>query len=182
MPTLLLLRHAKAVPDHPDGDHARPLAERGHREAARTGRFLAGTGLVPARVLVSTARRTRETWDGLAAAHAEAAGTLPAPHFSDALYHAHPDALLSAADDALARLEAEGHTAAGPERPLLLVAHEPGLSQLVRRLTGAAAHFPPGTLACIDASAPRWADVSLAGTPSAARLRWLVPPDALPER
>lgn len=177
MLTLLLLRHAKAVPDHPDGDHARPLSERGHREAARMGRFLAGTGLVPARVLVSTARRTRETWDGLAAAHAEAAGMLPAPVFSDALYHAHPDTLFEAADDALARLGPD----APPEAPLLVIAHEPGLSQLVRRLTGAAVGFPPGTLARIDADAARWADLPPASTYPLARLRWLVPPSALPD-
>ncbi|MFD0564200.1 SixA phosphatase family protein [Kitasatospora saccharophila] len=59
---LIVLRHAKA--DWPDvPDELRPLAERGRADAAAAGRWLAEHGLVPDRVLCSTAVRTRQTWE-----------------------------------------------------------------------------------------------------------------------
>jgi phosphohistidine phosphatase len=58
---LILLRHAKSAwPDVPD--HDRPLAPRGQRDAPAAGRWLRKSGYVPDRVLCSTARRARETW------------------------------------------------------------------------------------------------------------------------
>ena len=66
--TLVLLRHAKAA--HPDGvpDADRSLTPRGHADAAVAGAWLAGEQLVPDLVLCSPARRTRETWHGVALA------------------------------------------------------------------------------------------------------------------
>ncbi|WP_285734225.1 SixA phosphatase family protein [Kitasatospora phosalacinea] len=59
---LIVLRHAKA--DWPDvPDELRPLAERGRADAVAAGRWLAEHGLVPDRVLCSTAVRTRQTWE-----------------------------------------------------------------------------------------------------------------------
>jgi phosphohistidine phosphatase len=58
---IVLLRHAKA--DWPQvSDHERPLAERGRKEAATSGRRLADTGISFDLALCSTAVRTRETW------------------------------------------------------------------------------------------------------------------------
>ena len=60
--TLILLRHAKSAwPDNVE-DHDRPLAERGRRAAPLMARWLAENGLKPSVALVSTARRTQETW------------------------------------------------------------------------------------------------------------------------
>jgi len=60
--TLVLVRHAKSAwPDVPD--HERPLAARGRRDAPAAGRWLRDHGCVPDRVLCSTARRARETWE-----------------------------------------------------------------------------------------------------------------------
>ena len=47
-------------------DRDRPLAARGHKDAPRMGAYMAHHALVPDHALVSPARRTRETWDGLA--------------------------------------------------------------------------------------------------------------------
>ena len=59
---LILLRHAKSAwPDVPD--HDRPLAPRGHRDAPAAGRWLRKSGDIPDRVVCSTARRARETWE-----------------------------------------------------------------------------------------------------------------------
>src|SRR4051812_38004525 len=66
--TLVLLRHAKAA--HPEGvaDLDRSLTPRGHADAAAAGAWLASTRLIPQVVMCSPARRTRETWHGLALA------------------------------------------------------------------------------------------------------------------
>jgi phosphohistidine phosphatase len=58
---LVLIRHAKAAEG--DVDRERPLARRGIREAPEIGRWLADRQLVPDRVVVSPARRARQTWE-----------------------------------------------------------------------------------------------------------------------
>jgi phosphohistidine phosphatase len=65
---LVLIRHAKAA----DGpvDAQRPLTDRGARRGTAIGAWLADAGLVPDRVVVSPARRARDTWE-------RAAGRLP---------------------------------------------------------------------------------------------------------
>lgn len=58
---IVLLRHAKA--DWPDvSDHDRPLADRGRKDAAAAGSWLASHEPSPDLALCSTAVRTRETW------------------------------------------------------------------------------------------------------------------------
>ena len=61
MRTLLLLRHAKS--DYPAGvgDHDRPLAARGIREAGLAGDWLRAAAPPVDAVLCSTATRTRQT-------------------------------------------------------------------------------------------------------------------------
>jgi phosphohistidine phosphatase len=58
---LVLVRHAKAAGG--DVDRERPLAERGRTEAPLIGRWLAERQIVPDRVVVSPARRARQTWE-----------------------------------------------------------------------------------------------------------------------
>ncbi len=66
MRTLLLMRHAKS--DYPDGvpDHDRPLAPRGVRDAAAAGAWIAAAYPHIDEVVVSPARRTRQTWASVA--------------------------------------------------------------------------------------------------------------------
>jgi phosphohistidine phosphatase len=59
---LILLRHAKSAWPDDVPDHDRPLAPRGRRDAPAAGRWLRRSKYVPDRVLCSTARRARETW------------------------------------------------------------------------------------------------------------------------
>ncbi|MCV0414456.1 MAG: histidine phosphatase family protein [Brevundimonas sp.] len=65
MHRLILMRHAQAEMSAPSGggDKARPLAPQGRTEAAAMGRALAERGIKPDLALVSTAARTRQTWD-----------------------------------------------------------------------------------------------------------------------
>lgn len=118
----MLLRHAKSAwPDLPD--HERPLAGRGRRDAPVMGRWLRAAGHIPGRVLCSTARRTRETWQlaqpGL--------GTAPPVSFEDRVYEASAAQLLD-----LAR-----HTPPAV-KTLLIVGHAPGIPDLALMLAGAA--------------------------------------------
>ncbi len=127
MQRLILFRHAKAERRADSGeDHDRDLTDRGRSDAALMGRLLAARGLVPDRVLVSGAKRTRSTWSAMA-------GCFPAAEVvvDEALYNAPAQALLAAAQ-------------AGPEAgTVMVIAHNPGLHEaamalLARGAAGAA--------------------------------------------
>ncbi|MFF4236246.1 SixA phosphatase family protein [Actinomadura geliboluensis] len=132
MPTLIVLRHAKAVAGFGTADIDRVLNDRGRRDAAAAGEWLCANGLVPGRVLCSPAARTRETLDLLA---------VDAPaDYEPVIYANDPDELLG--------LVAEAPEDAGT---LLLVGHNPSVHQFVHDLTGESpATFPTCALAVID--------------------------------
>src|SRR5215469_4295405 len=91
MRRLLLLRHAKSSWSEPGAsDHERPLNRRGQEAAPRIGAYLAKHGLIPDRVLCSTARRARETWELVATAAPES----PSATFTERLYDASPRTLV----------------------------------------------------------------------------------------
>lgn len=121
MKRLLLLRHAKAVPaTDPLVDFDRPLADRGERDAERIGERLRQQGPPPALILTSPAARALRTAQLVAR-------TIDYPRDAIALdrrlYLAEPKVILEiiAAQDA----------AVGT---LLLVGHNPDLTELVHRL------------------------------------------------
>jgi phosphohistidine phosphatase len=117
---LILLRHAKSA--WPDvADHDRPLAGRGRRAAPAAGRWLREAGHVPDLVLCSTALRARETWQ-LAE---EELGAHPRTAFEQRVYGASPAELLD-----LARQTPSG------VRTLMIVGHEPTMSDLTLELAG----------------------------------------------
>ena len=115
MRTLVILRHAKAA--NPDGvdDPDRPLTSRGHADAAAAGAWIAHRGFLPDLVLCSPARRTRETWHGVALA----LSTAPKVRYGKDLYEASATSLL----DALGRVGDDAVT-------VLLIGHNPAVSQL----------------------------------------------------
>jgi phosphohistidine phosphatase len=125
--TLVLFRHAKSA--WPDvADHDRPLARRGIRAAPVMGRWLRDAGLLPGRVLCSTARRARETWQ-LAQA---GLGATPPVTFDGRIYEA-------GAADLLALIRGVP-PATGT---LLLIGHNPAIEDLALLL--AAAPGPGGS-------------------------------------
>ncbi|MES9536925.1 MULTISPECIES: histidine phosphatase family protein [unclassified Actinomadura] len=141
MPTLIVLRHAKAEAGFGKPDIDRALTDRGRRDATATGEWLRAGGLAPDRVLCSPAVRTRETLARLAL-DAEAG-------FEPGIYDNDPEGLL-----ALIR-----ETPDESER-LLLVGHNPSVHQLVHDLTGQAPDaFPTCALAVIDLPSGDWVDV-----------------------
>ncbi|MBQ1074191.1 histidine phosphatase family protein [Micromonospora sp. C31] len=122
---LVLLRHAKAEPPGDGPDAQRPLAARGQADAAAAGAWLAKHELLPDVVICSTARRTRETWHGVAMGmtgsppEGGSAGPAPVVRYAADAYEAQPEDLLTLARDV-------DPTA----RTVLLIAHNPGISLL----------------------------------------------------
>jgi phosphohistidine phosphatase len=116
MRQLTLLRHAKAAVDSDTGeDFDRPLATRGREDAPVVAATLAAEGADPQVVLVSDARRTRETWELAKAAFPKAE-----VRFLKSLYLCPAETLVTEAEQA------------GIER-VMIVAHNPGLHELASR-------------------------------------------------
>lgn len=112
MHRLILMRHALAERAATSGlDRDRALAARGQDEARIIGRALAERGLRPDLAIVSTAQRTRETWD-LAQ---EAFGDVEV-RLEPALYNAPAEVIRSYVE----RAEEEAGC-------LMIVAHNPGI-------------------------------------------------------
>lgn len=158
MKRLVFLRHAKAVPGAPRGDHDRDLAPRGVRDAGWAGTAIDAAGWQPDVALVSDARRTRRTFDLLA----EAVDAPPRLQLEPRLYDASPETILTA----IAR------TAPDVEC-LLVIGHNPGIAETARRLArsgdaGARSHlaqgYPTSSLAVIDLQAEGWREVAAGGT------------------
>ncbi|MDX8152013.1 histidine phosphatase family protein [Patulibacter brassicae] len=129
MSELLLLRHGAAEDHGVRPDAERDLVARGEGQARDAGRALAILGLVPDVVLASPKVRAWRT----AELAGEALDRAPVRH----------DALL-----ALDRDEALLAAALGPR--VLLVGHEPDLSQVVHDLTGARCRMRKGGLAVLE--------------------------------
>jgi phosphohistidine phosphatase len=152
MKRLLLLRHAKAVPaTGASADIARPLAERGERDARRIGERLRERRLHAALILTSPATRA------LATAHI-VASAIDYPRESirldGRLYLAEPATIL----DIVAAQDAALET-------LLVVGHNPGLTEAAHRLLPDldVDDLPTGAIVGIDyAGAVSWARMDAA--------------------
>lgn len=156
MRTLLLMRHAKSSWSDPElTDHQRPLNGRGRRAAARMGRLLVDEDLVPDLILCSSSRRTRETVDLM---QAEFANVCPVVS-TDELYHASPQHItgeIAAADDEISRL--------------LVVAHNPGIEELMAEWSGEERRVPTGAIAEYELPISTWAQLSGHATYACRRL------------
>jgi phosphohistidine phosphatase len=169
MKRLLLLRHAKSA--WPEGveDHERPLGNRGRRDAPRMGAYMGSAGLQPDFALVSSARRTQETW-GLV----ELALAGPCPFRTvPSIYEAEPAAILAAIQVAPEESET-----------LLVIGHNPGFENLAALLApqGEAealarlkTKYPTAGLAVIVLDVERWENAA----PGAGRLDAFVTPKVL---
>lgn len=119
----ILVRHAHAdLPDHKGADFDRPLSSQGLLEARASARAIVAAGYRPTLLLASPACRTRQTAAILAQEFGLGEGDV---HLLDSLYNA------TAATLAAALLEA-----ANGESLVVLVAHNPGISDLARDLSG----------------------------------------------
>lgn len=169
MRRLLLLRHAKTIPATGRNDYERALVDRGRRDAAGIGAFVAESGLIPDLVIFSGAQRASETasivvkcWPRPVEVRAEL-GLYDATRFAIlAIVRALPDDAPS----------------------VMLVGHNPGVADLANHLVGRgakselqrmAAKFPTCGLAVLEFEVDRWRDVA----PGEARLARFATPDDL---
>lgn len=120
MKTLYLIRHAKSSWSFDLSDHDRPLGMRGRRDVLKMGRFIAQNVSIPELIISSTASRAVNT------------ATFLADHWKYAeehimltsnLYHASPFEMIKILKSR-------------EENSVVLVGHNPGMTDLLNKLTG----------------------------------------------
>lgn len=150
MKRLYLLRHAKSSwSSDVQDDHDRPLAPRGVAATERLTRYLRAQGTRPSVVLCSSARRTRETLEGISGG---LAGEPDVTVDSD-LYCASAEHVL----DRVRRLPDDVES-------VMVIGHNPALHEIAVRLAGEDAHaklsaFPTGALATLDVPGEDWSKI-----------------------
>jgi phosphohistidine phosphatase len=151
--TLVLLRHAKAVPPETMPDLERPLSDRGRADAGAAGRYLVAQGIEADLVLCSPSKRTRETWKYVA----EAGVTAKDVWYDKRIYNADTDGILDVV-----------HEAPAEARTVVVVGHAPGIPWLADELAldGTSPErveltqkYPTTGLAILHLTT-RWADLS----------------------
>jgi phosphohistidine phosphatase len=124
--TLILTRHAKSDWDDPLlSDHDRVLNARGRGDAPKIGAWLAAQGHVPEAVLVSSARRTQETWELLAPTLERPVPMTVEPD----LYHAEAQQILQ-------------HLRGASVQKVMLIGHNPGIGECAHRIVAEPAAHP----------------------------------------
>lgn len=166
---LILMRHAKSAWPEGVADFDRPLAPRGQEAAPLMGRWLSKQGIRPDQVLVSAAKRTRETW------------ALAGAFFPGLAHEATPAIYAASAGDLLDVV----HDAEPAAQTLMLVGHNPGMQELgyalahpatsdseaLRRLSQ---KYPTAGLAILEQDGG-WRDIA----PGSMRLTTFITPRAL---
>jgi len=150
MKTLILVRHAKSSWAQPMlTDRDRPLNARGRDAAARMGAWLATRGYRPDEVILSPARRCRETWEGFQPSLEPVA----APRIEDDLYLAPGEQILSIL-----------RTAHGDN--VLMIGHMPGIGEFARfirrdppPLHDSFRKYPTGATLILNFETDKWSDL-----------------------
>lgn len=121
MKKLILIRHGKSGWDSPWlSDHDRPLAERGIVDVPQMALRMQKRGVFPDLIVSSTALRAADTARLTAAVFGYAEADIV---FEKSLYHASPEELLT-----VIRRQSEA------VKTLVLVGHNPGLTELIQNL------------------------------------------------
>ncbi len=145
MKTVLILRHAKSSWSKPGlADIDRPLNKRGKRDAPRMGAFLHEQDLVPDLILSSPARRARKTAQAVSENSSYDGEIEIVPDF----YPGDPETfiltLMSIPDQV---------------NSVMIVAHNPGLEELLYELAGESARMPTSALAQVSLPVKSWHDL-----------------------
>ena len=134
---LYLMRHGEAEPQACVMDFGRALTSRGKKQvSAQVAQFKKNTGIRPDVVFSSTAKRTRETAEGLQKLF------LGVPFFYRETLYLAPTRrlmdLIKSVDEIFQRI--------------LIIGHNPGLEQLVSLLDEKGSQIPMGTADCVEMS------------------------------
>jgi phosphohistidine phosphatase len=145
--TLLILRHAKSSwGDASLEDRERPLNERGRRDAPRMGDLLCAEQLVPDVILTSDAVR----------AHTTAMATAKAAGYTGEIV-VHPGLYLASPEDILAALQGVPDANA---RTVMIVGHNPGLEELLEKLSGERHDLPTAALVHLALPIEAWGELN----------------------
>jgi phosphohistidine phosphatase len=165
--TLYLVRHAKSDWEDPAlGDRDRPLAARGRKAASTLAGHIERSGISPALVLCSPARRTMDTLRLISGAFRDPVEIL----VEDELYGAPMGELLR-------RLR----TVSAATPSVMLIGHNPAIHELALRLAGTGdkqlkVKFPTGAMATLAVPGP-WKDL---GDEPADLLEFVLPRELSP--
>jgi phosphohistidine phosphatase len=142
MKSLLLLRHAKSSWSDPGlADIDRPLNKRGKRDAPRMGTWMREMDLVPDLILSSPAKRARRTAEAVCDASGFNGGIEVVRDF----YPGDPETFI----EFLATIPEE-------VARVMIVAHNPGLEELVDELCGESVRLPTAALVQISLPLDSW--------------------------
>jgi phosphohistidine phosphatase len=149
MKILLIMRHAKAVPNSPEGDKKRDLEFQGVTDAAVMGSRVLDRIGSPDFLIASDAVRAQRT----AELFAGAIGTTAPIAREPAIYEADAAALLN-----VIHAFPNGVTCA------VLVGHNPGVAELTGVLSGQMpSHFPTAAVAHLEVDVESWDEVAAGG-------------------
>jgi phosphohistidine phosphatase len=157
MRRLILIRHAEAVVHAQNGDHERGLTEQGRRDADFMGDYLLSEHLVPDMVLVSSAKRTIETFGQV-----KAFFPFLEMKQESIIYNALPEKLLGLIQGTHASVQT-----------LMMIGHNPGFEDVAKELIGfgdryaharLAQGFQTAGLVVIDFSIEFWSAAFPCGT------------------
>lgn len=147
---LILFRHGKSSWDDPAGDDfSRPLAPRGLRSVPEMGRRLARRGQLPELIVSSTAVRALSTARAVAREIGYREEGIVA---SSDLYLASPDTILAVI-----------HRVPASARTLMVVGHNPGLTELANMLGDVRLdNMPTAGMLCAEFDVQEWGSIELA--------------------
>jgi phosphohistidine phosphatase len=137
--TLYLLRHAEA--DDGPLDRERGLTVRGRGHAESLGRWMSAEGILPARIISSSAKRAKAT----AEICSEIAGYQRRIRFDDGLYDAHGAAYI----DIVTGLDNKYDS-------VMIVGHNPAVSDATAIFAGNRLNATPCSLVCIEFAVKEW--------------------------
>ena len=152
---LVVMRHGQAEA-FAQGDHRRRLTDRGRRQATAAGEWLSSRGIVPTHAFVSSATRTRQTWEALVAGN----GTPAEARVEDAVYSADAESalhVLRGAPAGAAVVLYVGHNPTAASLAHLLDDGEPDPAAFRAMSAG----FPTAATAVLEISVP-WAELDAA--------------------
>ncbi len=154
VPDLIVMRHSKSAYPLGIADHDRPLNERGCRDAQAAQRWFAQMTTDVDEVWVSSAERAQQTWALVKPGMQSSTSTHTSATTVGDLYEASLGELMSLLGTCTAKT-------------LLIIAHNPGLEQLISTLVGMDPHgwlpairmkFPTGAICTMRLGA--WTDLA----------------------
>ncbi len=141
MKNILIVRHAKSGYDFASNDFHRTLTEEGIEDLAGLRRFMSDKKIEYDCVLASPATRTRQTAEGINIAGKQVI-------FKPALYNAEVNTIVQVIQQTEDQYQS-----------VVLVAHNPGLSELISMYSDLRLdHLPPGAAAFFSFPTDNWND------------------------